>query len=84
MRRRVAIAIGRRFRDPKAAPNDDALAALFDLAAGDAIAAMREPTDAMAARGHGAGWHGGIEGDPEPEAEAAASLWRAMIDAALR
>lgn len=48
-----------------------------------AIEAMREPTQPMKDRGHNAGWHGCIEGDPIPEEEAAASLWQSMIGAAL-
>lgn len=47
-----------------------------------AIRAMREPTFDMVKCGHGAGWHGGIDGDKPCEEEAAGTLWKKMIDKA--
>lgn len=49
-----------------------------------AIEAMREPTGTMVACAHGAGWHGGIEGDKAIEGEFGAAIYRAMIDVALK
>lgn len=47
------------------------------------LKAMREPSEAQRACGLMAGWSGVIEGIPEDEKDAAADLWRRMIDALL-
>lgn len=48
------------------------------------VEAMLTPTQAMKERGHGAGWHGGIEGLHDAEEEFASYLYVAMIDEALK
>lgn len=56
----------------------------FRAMARAAIAALREPTEAMLQEAVGAGWHGGVEGYTRGEMEHGANLWRAMIDVALK
>ena len=50
IRRQIAIAIGRHFRDPKAKPNDDGLAALFDGAAAAVLDVVYADRDVVIAR----------------------------------
>lgn len=60
-------------------PSDDVWAAYARVA----IVAMRKPNAVMRACGRNAGWHMGIDNDPEAEEEAAESLYQFMIDKAL-